>query len=78
MTINKILTENDGCKLISALNVSTYKTPNCKFPKGWKNRGAGTVFFDYKDNVLRRFYGNNFDTIPVSDFKAAIKHIWSL
>lgn len=77
MRIVKIVAEN-GYKLIAAENVINYRNPNCHFPKGYKHSGTGTVFFDYKDTVLRKFCGSRHDVVNVDCFKSAIKYIFSL
>lgn len=70
MRINSIKQDNQGFKLISASKIINQP--------GLKPIVGHTVYFDYKENTLRQFNGNNFTEINCNSFKCALKYIYSI
>jgi len=71
MKINKILTDTNGCKLISATYVKNIKKA--------KPRNGGNAFFDYQHKTLTIYHASQSGrTLPFDTFKSALKYILSI
>jgi hypothetical protein len=69
MRINRIATDSQGFKILSAEKERPIK--------GKKPVFVGHTFFDYKDGILREFAGSGFYQTQVLNFKHALRLIFS-
>lgn len=69
MRINRIATDTQGFKLISAERE--------RYMKARKPQSYGHLFFDYKDGVLREYVGNGFTQMRAVTFKDALSIVRS-
>ena len=71
MKINKILTDTNGAKLISATYVSNVKKSKPKL--------GSNIFFDYHRKILTIYHPSQSGrTLPFDTFKGALKYILSI
>lgn len=70
MRINRIATDTQGYKLLSA-----EKEVNIK---GRKPVFLGHTFFDYKDGTLRQFSGTGYLQISVLNFRHALRLVFNM